>query len=222
VTITGTNFTDATAVSFGAGITVTFTVSSSTQITATIVIDPGATTGARDVSVTTPGGAGTVAGMFTVTQSRQFIGSGPHGGNTGTSGLPGQQGTIGLPNIIVQSASISTASPAPGQAVTITANVANRGTTNGTTAVRVYVNGQEEAAQGVTLNSGSNKSIYFTISRSEPGAYMVYVGGTPAGSFTVGQAAGPDIILAISSLLVLAALVLSLVYVSRRRQRYYR
>jgi hypothetical protein len=68
VTITGTNFTDATEVSFGDGITVTgFTEDSATQITANITIATDAALGARDVSVTTPAGTGTRTDGFTVT-----------------------------------------------------------------------------------------------------------------------------------------------------------
>jgi|GEM_PF-5338500 len=67
VTMTGSNFTAASAVDFGAGITVnSFTVVDSTQITANITIDADATTGARHVSVSTPGGTGTLSGGFTV------------------------------------------------------------------------------------------------------------------------------------------------------------
>jgi hypothetical protein len=67
VTVTGTNFTGATAVSFGAGITVnSFNVDFSTQITANISIDADAATGARDVSVTTLGGTDILADGFTV------------------------------------------------------------------------------------------------------------------------------------------------------------
>jgi len=67
VTITGTNFTDATAVSFGAGITVTpFSVVNSTTISATIAINPTAKPGLRTVSVTTPGGTGSLRNGFTV------------------------------------------------------------------------------------------------------------------------------------------------------------
>jgi len=51
----GNNLTGATAVSFGADITVnSFTVNSATQITASITISVSATAGLRDVSVTTP------------------------------------------------------------------------------------------------------------------------------------------------------------------------
>ncbi len=67
IVITGTDFTGATAVSFGAGITVdSFGVDSPTQITASITIDAAAGTGVRDVSVTTPGGTGTKTSGFTV------------------------------------------------------------------------------------------------------------------------------------------------------------
>lgn len=68
VTITGANFTGATSVSFGSGITVnSYAVNSSTQITANISISSTATTGSRNVSVTTPAGTGTGNGLFTVT-----------------------------------------------------------------------------------------------------------------------------------------------------------
>jgi hypothetical protein len=54
-------------VSFGAGITVnSFIVGNDTQITVNITIDGSAATGARDVSVTTPGGTATGTGAFTV------------------------------------------------------------------------------------------------------------------------------------------------------------
>lgn len=67
VVITGTNFTGATAVSFGAGVIVnSFVVDSNTQITANISILLSAAIGARDVSVTAPFGTGTLVGGFTV------------------------------------------------------------------------------------------------------------------------------------------------------------
>jgi hypothetical protein len=67
VVITGAEFTGATAVSFGAGITVTtFVVDSDTQITATLSISKAAVPGTRDVSVTGVYGEGTLAAGFTV------------------------------------------------------------------------------------------------------------------------------------------------------------
>jgi hypothetical protein len=67
VTISGTNLSGATAVSFGNGITVNaFNPDSPTQITANISIGGGAALGSRNVSVTAGGSTGTMTGGFTV------------------------------------------------------------------------------------------------------------------------------------------------------------
>jgi hypothetical protein len=63
VTITGTNFTGATSVTFN-NVTATFTVNSVTQITATVPTT--ATTG--KIKVTTPGGSATSTADFTVSK----------------------------------------------------------------------------------------------------------------------------------------------------------
>ncbi len=74
VAIDGTDFTGATSVSFGSGITVdSFTVDNSTQITANISINAAAAVGARDVSVTNIDGTGTLASGFTVDQAPPVI-----------------------------------------------------------------------------------------------------------------------------------------------------
>src|SRR5439155_756462 len=69
VTISGTNFTGATAVAFNGVSATTFTVTSATAIQATV--PAGATTG--PVSVTTAGGTATSASPFTVTASPPTI-----------------------------------------------------------------------------------------------------------------------------------------------------
>ncbi len=67
VTILGTYFTGATAVSFGADVTTnSFTVDSANQIRANITIGGSAIPGLRNVSVTTPGGTATLPNGFTV------------------------------------------------------------------------------------------------------------------------------------------------------------
>jgi uncharacterized protein (TIGR03437 family) len=84
VTITGANFTGATAVRFN-GAAASFTVNSSTQITATV--PSSATTG--PISVTNPVGTGTSSAFFTVTgggggsTTQLFANPGFESGNTG-------------------------------------------------------------------------------------------------------------------------------------------
>ncbi|MBT3362749.1 MAG: hypothetical protein HN929_03190 [Chloroflexi bacterium] len=70
VTITGTYFTGATAVSLGSGIsTNSYTVVSSTRITANITIAADATQGTRTVTVTTPIDNDTLSGGFAVEEA---------------------------------------------------------------------------------------------------------------------------------------------------------
>jgi hypothetical protein len=72
VTIIGTFFRAGATASFGSGVTVnSTTVVSATQLTANVSIDPGTSTGTRDVTVTNPNGGGTATctACFTVTAS---------------------------------------------------------------------------------------------------------------------------------------------------------
>ena len=124
---------------------------------------------------------------------------------------------VSLPNIYVQSASLSALKVSPGTPVKVTVNVANRGTVNGSTRIKLYVNGEEDSSQGVTVESGSNRPVYFTVNRSQPGTYDVYIGGARAGSFTVEEAIDPIIILFISLSLVLLALVMAVIMIARRK-----
>jgi len=68
IIIEGSNFTGATGVSFGTGVTVnSFAVDGSDRITVNVTIDPNASTGPRDVVVTTPSGDGTLSEAFSIT-----------------------------------------------------------------------------------------------------------------------------------------------------------
>lgn len=80
VTITGTKFTDATAVTFN-GVHALFTVQSASQITA--VVPDTAQTG--PIQVTTPGGTATSAQAFEVTAGPSITGFQPSGGAPGTT-----------------------------------------------------------------------------------------------------------------------------------------
>jgi hypothetical protein len=126
------------------------------------------------------------------------------------------QKPVSLSNVTVKSASLSATRVTPDAPVTVTANVANTGTGNGTANIKVYVNGAEESQQGVTVNSGGTSTVTFDVTRNEPGTYTVYVGGTPAGSFTVDQFT-PDTILYISAALIFFALIGGVIFMTRRR-----
>lgn len=84
VTITGTNFTGATAVKFGSNPATAFTVLTATTITATTP----AGTGTVNVVVTTPSGTGTGTNLFTyVTQSPPTVTAiTPNGGSIANGG----------------------------------------------------------------------------------------------------------------------------------------
>jgi hypothetical protein len=123
-----------------------------------------------------------------------------------------------MPYIYIESARLSASQVEPGSSVKVTAVVANKGTVNGSAKIRLYVNGYEEPAQGVLLASGQSRTLSFDVSRAEPGAYQVYVNGTPAGSFTVSDSFGNNAILVISSLCLLGALFISVLMVLRRWQ----
>ncbi len=79
VTITGTNFTGVTTVTFGGNAATAFTVDSATQISATT---PAGIAGAVDVAVTAPTGTAISTGGFTYAIS-----------GSGSSGSPGAAGT---------------------------------------------------------------------------------------------------------------------------------
>ena len=184
VTITGTNFTGATAVSFGGTAATTFTVVSATSINATV----GAGTSGT-VSVTTASGTGTLAG-FTYLPPPTITSFSP------TSGKTGQVVTITGTNFTGATAvsfggtaatSFTVVSP-----TTITAVVGTGKTGN----VRVVT------ANGAITKSGFTYLAPPTISSFSPtsagtgqtvtisgtnftGGTIVSFGGTPATSFTV-------------------------------------
>ncbi|MFS0857171.1 Ig-like domain-containing protein, partial [Paenibacillus taichungensis] len=84
VTLTGTNLTGTTGVTFGGRAATAYTVNSATQITATA---PSGTAGAVDIVVTTPGGTATLTGGYTYFMAAPTITgvsptSGPASGGT--------------------------------------------------------------------------------------------------------------------------------------------
>jgi hypothetical protein len=218
VTITGTGLLSASAVSFGSGITVnSFTVNSNTKVTVSITIAADAILGTRNISITTLGGTVSLNNGFTVNQA-QISTSHPRGSSMSGAAAAPPQGPVSLPTVSVRSASLSATKVAPGIPITVTANVVNTGTVNGASSIRVYVNGELENSQGITVNSGASMPVTFTVTRNEPGTYSVYVGGANAGSFVVDQFADPNIILYVSGALLVFAFVIGALFIVRKRQ----
>ena len=211
--ITGINFTGASGASFGDDIDINgFQVASDTQIIVSITINL-AEAGLRDISVITPGGSVSLKNGFMV------IPTSPSPRSSATIAAP--PGPVPLPAVSVKSASLSAARVGPGTPVTVTANVANTGDVNGASSITVYVNGQQESSQGVTVDSGSNTPVTFTVSRNQPGTYTVYVGGTSAGSFVVDLFAGPGpIAVGVSALFLIVFIAAIIIY--RRKSRFSR
>jgi len=128
---------------------------------------------------------------------------------------------VSIPNLYTHTASLSARTVAPGTPVTVTANIINKGTVNGSKKVTLYVNGQVESTQGIMVNSGGSLQLTYYISRSEPGDYNVYVDGVPAGSFKVELFTESDGILIFSITMMAMAFVVGLIMLRRRQQGYY-
>lgn len=122
----------------------------------------------------------------------------------------------GLPNIVVQSASLSTSKTEPGMPVEVHASVINKGTVNGSSRINLYVSGQIESTVGIVLASGEQREIVFTLYRNEPGSYSVYVNSESAGIFNVDNTFGSTLLLIFSWGCVLSAFILAIILVRRR------
>jgi hypothetical protein len=129
---------------------------------------------------------------FKTTGCQIFTGS--HG-----SGDMGNIGPIAPPPIpalvLVQSAAVAASKVAPGEKVDVTATITNKGGSNGTSKVTLYINGQEVESKGITLSSGQSTTMHFSVSQNDPGTYSVYVNGVPAGSFTVDLFTNNDVLI---------------------------
>ena len=196
VMLTGANFAGATAVDFGSGNSATFTVISSTSISAT---SP-AGSGTVDITVTTPGGtsATSAADQFNYvaapTVSSVSPTSGPLAGGTsvtvtgtGFSGATAVKfgGTAAATFTVISSTSISATSPAGSGTVDIT--VTTPGGTSATSAADQFNYVAAPTVSSVSPTSGplaGGTSVTVT-GTGFSGATAVKFGGTAAATFTV-------------------------------------
>lgn len=199
ITLTGTHFTGATAVSFGSVPAPAFTLNSATSITATV---PAQAAGTVDVSVATPGGtsANTSADDYTYQALPAVTGLSPTGGSTagGTAVTLTGSNFTGVTNVrfgstsatftIVSDTQITTTSPAGTGQVDV--SVVSLGGTSANTAADNFT---YLALPAVTSLSPATQSLAggnsVTLTGSGfTGATAVMFGNTPATSFTVNSA----------------------------------
>jgi len=186
VTITGTNCTGATAVSFGGTAATSFTVVNNTSITATV---GNGATGA--ITVTSPGGIATSASVFTYSKVPTIAGFTPPSGVTGTVvTLTGTNftGTIAVSfggtaaaSFTVVSAGSITATVGSGTsgAITVTAPGGIVSSTGAFTYYRV------PSIMSVTPIKWFTGAVVTITGANFTGATAVAFGGTAATAFTV-------------------------------------
>ena len=197
VVITGTNFTSASTVKFGSVDATSFTVNSSTQITAT---SPAGAAGVVDIKVTAPGGtsATVVADQFTYTSNVTVGGVSPSTGSTsggtqvtitGTnfSGVTAVKfGTTNATNYTVDSSTqITATSPAGTGTVNIT--VVATGGTSATSAANQFVYTASVTITGISTSTGptSGGTTVVITGTNFTGATAVKFGATNVSSYTV-------------------------------------
>jgi List-Bact-rpt repeat protein/fibronectin type III domain protein len=149
VTITGTDFTGATAVTFNGANALTFSVTSATSIQATV--PPTATTG--PLSVTTPGGTATSTNSFTVTLPLVVTKAGNGAGTATSTSDPASPSQISCQPTC-------SASYAPGTVVTLTAAAAT-----GSTLSWSGCDAASGATCTVTMSGPKSVTVTFTLQK---------------------------------------------------------
>ena len=187
IVITGTNFTGATAVSFGGTAAASFTVNSATQITA--VVGTGGASGS--VSVTTPSGSTSLAGF---TYLGFITTTGATTWNTGASWLGGAVPTANNAVTVAHNLSIDAAfTNTPIASVTV--NTGITATASATVAIGTVTGAITTSGTGVFSFTGTSGSIIAgsfvnggTLSWSAAATLNINAGGTLTnnGTFTRG------------------------------------
>jgi PKD repeat protein len=177
--------------------------------------------GVTDSTQQNPSHAYIVAGTYTVSMTA----TGPAGSCTETKvayitvrELPMEEEEP--PNLVAAYLLISPEQVLPNQEVTISISIGNDGGTAGTRSIALYINGNLEDSQTVTVSAGSSKTVVFTVTKSAPGTYQVMLEGN-VGQFTVlgtaGQWGGPLGVGGIIAIVVIViALVVGLVFILKR------
>ncbi len=198
VSITGANFTGATAVSFGGTAAVSYIVDSSTQISA---VAPAHAAGAADVTVTTPGGTATDTGAYTYIAAPTITtispASGPVAGGTVVS-ITGADftgatavsfdGTATASYTVDSSAQISAVAPAHAAGAADVTVTTPGGTATGTGAYTYAAAPTITAISPASGPAAGGTTVSIT-GTDFTGATAVSFGGTAAASYTVDSSA---------------------------------
>ena len=198
VTVSGSNFTGASAVSFGSNPATSFTVVSDGTIFA---LAPAGSAGTVDVTVTTPSGTSSTGSSdhYTYVAAPTVTGISPSSGSTvgGTSvTITGTNftgattvyfGTTAVTSFTVGSSTSITITAPAGSAGTVDITVVTAGGTSATSSSDHFTYVAPPVVSGVSPSSGSTAGgTSVSISGSHfTGATAVYFGGTAATSFTV-------------------------------------
>jgi PKD repeat protein len=127
---------------------------------------------------------------------------------------------LGAPIFSVSNLYISPEQAQPNQQVEISVNIGNIGGATGTYSAALYINGQLENSETVSVGAGSTREVVFTVTRADAGTYEVSFAGLQ-GQFTVvstpvlGTGLGTAGIVAI--IVVAIVLIAAVVYLLRRR-----
>ena len=94
------------------------------------------------------------------------------------------------PPLAVTNATANATTVSPGDAVGVSATVANHGSAEGSLAVGLTANGTVVDVGTVTVPAGENRSVALTWTPTDPGRYSLAVNGTGAGTVAVGEGGG--------------------------------
>jgi len=176
VTITGTNFTGATAVDFGGSAATSFTINSATQITAVAPSEPNNACGAVNVTVTTSGGTSAIS------SADQFsYGCAP----ALTSVSPSTGSTTSSTTVVITGVNFN---PAGGDTVWTDPGISGiTWTVNSTTQITAVIPASSSGTVGLYVSSGAGQSngLNFTFSTATPAATPTF--SPAAGTYTSAQ-----------------------------------
>ncbi|WP_276258741.1 PKD domain-containing protein [Haloglomus litoreum] len=209
---------DVFRITAGAGepVRVWVTVEAEPGVTAYRGDDPSATLGGESTAVTLSDGeslpvgfeidtygANPDSGTVTVhaepveTETATEDGGGSGGGGSGDGADDSDDDTTATPAgpaLTVVDADLDSARSVVGAPVRATATVENRGGEAGTTTVALTVDGEQVAERRVRVPAGASREVAFERSFDAPGEYEVAVGGVPAGTVTVSEPGGVEVV----------------------------